>query len=58
MSEDEEVIREEMEERLAEQAEEQRLAKRRAWLQSLTQTDRDFIAIYGEDKWKKWKSLS
>jgi len=34
---------------------EERLKKRRDWLRSLTQEDRDFIARYGEDLWRNWK---
>jgi len=36
-----------------EKAEERRLEKRREWLKSLKQEDRDFIARYGEDLWRK-----
>lgn len=30
------------------------LKKKREWLRSLSQEDRDFIAKYGEEAWKKW----
>jgi hypothetical protein len=36
--------------------EEERLRKRREWLRSLTQVDRDFIARYGEDAWRAWNN--
>jgi hypothetical protein len=35
---------------------EERLRKRREWLRSLTQSDRDFIAKYGEETWKRWNN--
>jgi hypothetical protein len=34
-------------------SEDPRLEARRQWLRSLTQDDRDFIARYGEDAWRK-----
>jgi hypothetical protein len=33
--------------------EEQRLIRRRAWLRSLEQEDRDFISKYGFEMWQK-----
>jgi hypothetical protein len=36
--------------------EQERLRKRREWLRSLDQTDRDFIAKYGEEMWRNWKN--
>jgi len=33
--------------------EEERLKKRREWLRSLTQEDRDFISKYGFELWEK-----
>jgi hypothetical protein len=41
------------EEKIVEQMETERLAKRRTWLQSLSKEDRDFISRYGEELWKK-----
>lgn len=37
---------------------EERLRKRREWLRSLTQEDRNFIAKYGEELWESWKARS
>jgi hypothetical protein len=37
-------------------SEEARLEKRLAWLQSLSQQDRDFIARFGEQKWRQYRS--
>jgi hypothetical protein len=37
--------------------EETRLEDRLAFLRSLTQEDRDFIARFGEEKWKMWKAI-
>jgi 16S rRNA C1402 (ribose-2'-O) methylase RsmI len=37
--------------------EDARLESRRAWLRSLSQSDRDFIAKYGEDAWRRKKDL-
>ena len=36
---------------------EELLRKRREWLRSLTQADRDFIARYGEEKWRKLNGI-
>ena len=41
--------------KLSEDQEKQRLEKRREWLKSLTQTDRDAISKYGEELWKNRK---
>jgi hypothetical protein len=38
-----------------ERQEEERLKEKRRWLQSLSQKDRDFIARYGEEMWKRCK---
>lgn len=40
-----------------ERQEEERLREKRRWLQSLSKEDRNFIAIYGEEMWKKWKLI-
>ncbi len=58
MSEDSEFENEQLSERLEEQREEERLRKRREFLVSLSQEDRDFIARYGEEIWKKWKEIT
>lgn len=34
---------------------EERLEKRKEFLQSLSQEDRDFIARFGEERWKRRK---
>lgn len=41
-----------------ERQEEERLREKRRWLQSLSKEDRDFISIYGEEMWKKWKEAT
>ena len=41
-----------------ERQEEERLREKRRWLQSLSQEDRDFIARYGEEIWKRWKEAT
>jgi hypothetical protein len=38
-------------------AEEKRIAERQEWLKNLSESDRTFIARYGEDKWRKFKEV-
>jgi len=60
-NEEDEFFEEEQDERPEPQNErderqEERLKKRRDWLRSLTQEDRNFIAKYGEEMWKNWRN--
>ena len=50
---DENIDVEEEEERI----ENPQLNAKRIWLLSLTQEDRDYIAIYGEEMWRRKKKL-
>lgn len=37
--------------------EDPRIIEKREWLKSLTQADRDFIARYGEERWRIKKTM-
>jgi hypothetical protein len=49
------VAQEDLELLEEEKQEEERLREKRRWLQSLTQEDRNQIAILGEELWRKLK---
>ena len=36
---------------------EKQLESRRNWLKSLSQEDRNFIAEFGEERWRRWKAI-